>query len=452
MLLLKNVCQYKLIFVTLSKMTSKHNISIIGAGAAGCFCAIMLKRLAPDAEITVYERGTRALAKVAVTGGGRCNLTNSFAHFTDDARRYHDLHLVYPRGGKLMQRMLSMFSHEDTMKLFKTEGVKLVVQPDECVFPQSQDAMEIVNTLLSAMRREGVRLETSMKLLSIETNEDEGYRLSFENRDKGKMINVTVSSDCVVIATGGGSAPFLHNLNVKMTDTLPSLFTFNLAGADKKEPARGDAPCQELMGTVVENVEVKLGGTKLCAHGPLLWTHWGMSGPAILKLSSYAAQVLATNDYQGTLIVNWCGEMDGSEVEMMLRNLLERNSGKLIANVWPPFLTQKHWGWLLRFAKVPTTQRCDAVNAKQMSNLLSALTSQQFTITGRCHYKDEFVTCGGVSLGEIDKKTLEHRHLPRLYFAGEALDVDAITGGFNLQAAWSTAACVARAIADSITV
>lgn len=409
-----------------------NKVSIIGAGAAGCFCAIEIKRCNPDMDVHVYERGTKALAKVAVTGGGRCNLTNSFADFIDENGRYKDLHLAYPRGDKLMRRVFAGFSHEDTMKWFKNEGVKLVVQTDGCVFPQSQDAMEIVNTLLRLMQRVGVRLHPGMKLEKIEKSDETGYNLFF---DKEKM---PISSKYVIITTGGGKAKFLQPLNIKMTETLPSLFTFNLAGA----------PCQELMGTVVEDVVVGLAGTKMKACGPLLWTHWGVSGPAVLKLSSYAARTLAEREYKGTLIVNWCGDMREEEVRGLLMSMLDGNANKNVSNIYPTFLTQKHWLHMLNACAVPHTQRCGALNKTHLNRLVSMLTAQQLTISGRCHYKEEFVTCGGVALSELSAKTLEHKEYKGLYFAGEATDVDAITGGYNLQAAWSMGYTVAKALEE----
>ena len=410
----------------------KNIVSIIGAGAAGCFCAIELKCRMPNMDVHVYERGTKALAKVAVTGGGRCNLTNSFSDFIDDYGRYTDLQLAYPRGDKLMRRMLGIFSHEDTMKWFEREGVKLVTQTDECVFPQSQDAMEIVNTLLKLMRRNGVNLHLGMKLVNIEKNDEMDYNLFFEKEKS------PISSNYVIITSGGGKAPFLQSLDIKMTETLPSLFTFNLTGA----------PCQELMGTVVEDTVVGLGGTKIKARGPLLWTHWGVSGPAILKLSSYAARLLAEREYKGTLTVNWCGGMHETEVRERLSEMLEKNANKNITNSYPTFLTQKHWLQMLAACTIPHTQRCGALNATQINRLVNTLTAQQLTISGRCHYKEEFVTCGGVALSELSTKTLEHKKHKGLYFAGEATDVDAITGGFNLQAAWSMGYVVAKSIAD----
>lgn len=385
-------------------------ISIIGAGAAGCFCAINIKRRLPHAEVHVFERGTKALAKVAVTGGGRCNLTNTFAEVGN-------LQQVYPRGDKLMRRMLSRFSQHDAMRWFEDAGVRLTVQPDQCVFPQSQDAMEIVHTLLRLMEQSGVELHLSAEVT----------RETLRDFDK------------VVVATGSfpkrGVPTFLEGYDLEIKQPIPSLFTFNVPTVNKT-----------LMGTVVADAAVSLAGTKFRASGALLLTHWGMSGPAILRLSSYAARHLADAGYQAMLVVNWCGEQREDEVRAHLTSLLAMNSQKTIANVWLPWLTQRHWHELLTRSGVPHTQRCSAMNKSLLNRLVAVLTGDHYPITGKSTYKEEFVTCGGIALSNLSPHTLESKNYPGLYFAGEVLDVDGVTGGFNLQAAWSMGYVVAESI------
>lgn len=387
-------------------------IAIIGAGAAGCFCAINIVRRMPHAEVHVFERGTKALAKVAVTGGGRCNLTNTFAEVSD-------LQQVYPRGDKLMRRMLGMFSQHDAMRWFEQAGVKLTIQADQCVFPQSQNAMEIVHTLLRLMERSGVHLHLS----AVVTPQSlEGF-------------------DRIVVTTGSfprhGTPEFLLPYHLDIKPPIPSLFTFNIPTVNKS-----------LMGIVVNNVSCSLAGTKFRASGPLLLTHWGMSGPAILRLSSYAARHLAESGYQAVLVVNWCGEQSEEEVRTSLLTLLSMNAHKTIGNAWLNHLTQRHWQELLNRASVPLTQRCEALNKTLFNRLLSVLTADHYPITGKGAFKEEFVTCGGVSLSNISSKTLESKNHPGLYFAGEVLDVDGVTGGFNLQAAWSMGYVVAQSISE----
>lgn len=387
-------------------------IAIIGAGAAGCFCAVNIKRLHSGCDVEIFESGTRPLAKVAVTGGGRCNLTNTF----QDVTRLSD---VYPRGDKLMRRALSVFSHEATMEWFEREGVALTVQEDGCVFPKSQDAMDIVGTLLRLCRREGIAIHLRTRV-NIEESAS-GYSVDGKPFDK------------IVICTGGcnrlSSLDFLSSLHLDIVPPVPSLFTFNVSGDWH----------QRLMGTVVEDAAVSLAGTRFRSRGPLLLTHWGMSGPSILKLSSYSARHLAENDYKAVMSINWCGGRNEDEIRNEIADMLLSNDRKLITNAYPTYLSQEHWAVLLDRANIPHTQRWGALNRKQVNRLVTVLSSDVYQITGRCHFKEEFVTAGGISLSNINIKTLEAKRHPGLYFAGEVLDVDAITGGFNLQAAWSMA-------------
>lgn len=410
-------------------MSNKKKIAIVGAGAAGCFCAIELKRRMPQVQVDVYEGASKALAKVAITGGGRCNLTNTFNEIANLAD-------AYPRGERLMRRMLSRFSQEDTWRWFEDAGVALIAQDDECVFPQSQDAMEIVNTLLRLMHHYGVCLHLHHKVSDITHNDDGIYTLSF-----GQEGITSTHADYVVVTTGGDPKAtrrkMLSSLELEMEQPVPSLFTFNLS----------DNSIKQLMGTVVKDVTVMLASTRFRANGTLLITHWGVSGPAILRLSSYAARHLAENDYKAHLVVNWCGDVNEEEVRSMLRKLSEENGAKLITNVWPERFTSRHWQQLIERSSIPLTQRWASLNKKLFNRLVNTLVADQYEITGRCPFKEEFVTCGGVSLSNISMKTLECKKHSGLYFAGEVLDVDAITGGFNLQAAWSMAFCVAEAIA-----
>lgn len=404
-------------------------IAIIGAGAAGCFAAIEVKRQRPDAEVVVFEAASRPLAKVAITGGGRCNLTNTFAEVTNLAS-------VYPRGDKLMRRALSAFSERDVWEWFEREGVRLVAQDDQCVFPQSQDAMQIVGTLTRLMERHGVKLRLRQKVTAIQRDADRF------------VVHTTVfeTFDRVLVTVGGkpreNGFDFLAPLGLKIAAPVPSLFTFNIAGHWHTE----------LMGCVVEDAVVTLAGTKQKAAGPLLLTHWGMSGPAILRLSSYAARTLAERDYKGTLVVNWLGGLNDDEVRGLLQRIAAENPRKLITSTSPSGLTARFWermvertlGIVAADGQVP---RWAELGKKHMARLVVALTADVHEITGRCAFKEEFVTCGGVDLKEINPGTMESRKHPGLFFAGEVLDVDAVTGGFNLQAAWSMGYVAAQNIA-----
>ena len=384
-------------------------IAIIGGGAAGCFCAIGLKRRLPDAEVTVYEAGPKLLAKVAVTGGGRCNLTNSF-------RDVHRLGEVYPRGEQLMRRALAAFSHEDTMRWFEAEGVRLTVQEDQCVFPVSQDAMQIVRTLERCLRDVGVRVRLNTPVERVED----------------------LDADRIVVTTGGSSREKLERLlpaGVEVTPCVPSLFTLKIP----------DEALRALMGTVVEQASLALAGTRFRAAGTLLLTDWGVSGPATLRLSSYAARHLAENGYTGTLLIGWLDAPEAAAREWIAATAAA-NPRKQAAGTPPAGLTARLWRHLLGRAGLREDLRWAELGSKGAARLAATLTADAYPVAGRARFKEEFVTCGGVALSGVNLNTLESKTRPGLFFAGEVLDLDAVTGGFNLQAAWSTAALVAAAM------
>lgn len=411
-------------------------IAIIGAGAAGCFAAARLgeemrRSGRPEAaEIHVYESGTRPLAKVRITGGGRCNLTNSF-------RAVRSVEAVYPRGARLMKRLLKQFSHRDAMAWFEAAGVPLVVQADECVFPASQTSEDIIAALLRGMQVAGARLHTGHRVQRIEPPAEGGYFLAFTNGQ-------TAQADIVIVTTGGSPRPsglgFLSPLELEMLPPVPSLFSLTLEGH----------PLSALAGHVVQDVAVRIPGTKLAAQGTLLITHQGLSGPAILRLSSYAARYLHEVDYRAPLAINWWGAHNEEEILSCLRQLTEAQPNKQLTNIVPSHLTARLWATLLRCCGVQPDTRAKDLHAKTLQRLAAQLSNHTFTIAGRNPHKEEFVTCGGIALAEVNPHTLECKKHPRLYFAGEVLDVDAVTGGFNLQAAWSMADAVARAIAQQL--
>ncbi len=390
----------------------KRRIAIIGAGAAGCFCAVNIKKRMPEAEVTVYESGRKPLTKVAITGGGRCNLTNSFEHV-------RSVKEAYPRSEKLMKRALKVFSNNDVMEWFEREGVALTVQADGCVFPLSQDAMEIVCTLTRLMNSYGVRLLCDRRISQITPLSDGGYDIDGAQYEK------------VVVTTGGAPTlsrlSFLDAFQLEKMESVPSLFTFNI---DNKA-------LHSLMGTVVENVTARLTGTKLSASGPLLITHWGLSGPAILKLSSYGARVLKEREYRMEVAINWFGKERETEVAERLHILVSENSKKQLSSVYPEELVQRLWIFLLERAGLSPQKRWQELGAKQLNRLAALLTNDTYAISGKGAYKEEFVTCGGIALSNINPSTMECKAYPGLFFAGEVLDVDAITGGYNLQAAWT---------------
>lgn len=385
--------------------------AIIGGGAAGFFCAINLKEMVAPMEVTIFERANRVLRKVEISGGGRCNCTNSFADVSD-------LSQVYPRGHRLLNRLFKGFGPADAYQWFENRGVRLTVQDDQCVFPQSQDAHTIINLFLAEARRLGIRIKTGVKIDS---------------------LDCLVDYDTVVVTTGGQpQANGLQWLGQPIEAPVPSLFTFQI----------DDPALHALMGTVVEEATVFLPGTKLRASGPLLLTHWGMSGPAILRLSSYAARILAEHDYKLPMAVNWASHQE-AEVLQELLTLQAQHPQKQVQTLRPFALPSRLWAYLTeKCLGQRTTCRWQDLNKKEVNRLVNLLCNDPYQIAGRAPFKDEFVTCGGVSLTAVNTSTLESKTRPGLYFAGEVLNIDGVTGGFNFQAAWTTAYTVARAIAD----
>ena len=401
-------------------------IAIVGGGAAGFFCAINLKEINPACEVTIFEKSKKVLAKVEVSGGGRCNCTNSFASVSD-------LSQVYPRGHRLLKRLFKTFDYRDAYEWFERHGVRLVTQDDDCVFPASQDSHTIINLFLAEARRHHIEVRTQSKIESLEELSE---------------------FDRVVITTGGMQgnlsplAPFPSKARLPvafhlspLNSPVPSLFTFSI-----EDPA-----LRALMGTVVEGATAYIPGTNFRATGPLLITHWGMSGPAILKLSSYAARELHDHNYQMHLAINWIsGKVDHQEAaKAEILKLQAQNAMQKVSKVRPFDLPSRLWSYLIDKALGERAQnRWQNLNQKELNRLVNILCNDSYQIAGRAAFKDEFVTCGGIDLSAVNPNTLESKHLPHVYFAGEVLDIDGITGGFIFQAAWTTAYTVARAISQ----
>jgi len=385
--------------------------AIIGGGAAGFFCAINLKEMVAPMEVTIFERAHRVLQKVGISGGGRCNCTNSFANVID-------LSQVYPRGHRLLKRLFKGFGPQDAYAWFEHHGVRLTTQDDQCVFPQSQDSHTIINMFLAETRRLGIEIKTGVKIDS---------------------LDLLADYDFIVVTTGGQpQTSGLDWLQHPIEQPVPSLFTFQIA----------DKALQSLMGTVVEDATAFIPGTKLRANGPLLITHWGMSGPAILRLSSYAARILAEKDYRLPLAVNWVSRNEADTLEELL-SLQAKHPQKQVQSMRPFALPSRLWTYLAeKCLGERATYRWQDLNKKEINRLVNLLCCDQYQIAGRAPFKDEFVTCGGVSLSAVNASTLESKLRPRLYFAGEVLDIDGVTGGFNFQAAWTTGRTVAQSIAD----
>ncbi len=406
----------------------KVNVAIVGGGASGFFAAIIAKSKNPNANVTIFEKNQKALAKVMITGGGRCNLTNTFEDISD-------LKHAYPRGYKLMKRLFKQFDYHEVYKWFEDNGVPLVTQEDLCVFPKSQEASSIVNCLVNKARRLGVNVMTGYKLEKTIQTEDGRFMLYFQNGQ-------TQIFDRVAITTGG--SPNINDLNHlrelghEIETPIPSLFTFNIA--DKKVLA--------LMGTVVNPVMTSISSTKFRSQGPLLVTHWGFSGPAILKLSSHAARYLHENNYNVDISVNWTNVANRSEIEEYIKNIVNENPNKQLASLRPYDMPSRLWTYIIDKLCISREKKWAELGKSGINRIIEALTNDIYHVSGKGAYRDEFVTCGGVSLSNIDYHTLESKICPHLFFAGEVLDIDAITGGFNLQAAWTTGYIVGQNIVE----
>lgn len=394
----------------LAKKDMSKRIAIIGGGAAGCFCAVEVKRQDPAADVTIFEAQPRLMAKLALTGGGRCNITNTFEGVIN-------LKEVYPRGEKLVRAAFHAFSPQDTVAWWVSHGVGLVEEDGGRIFPRSGRAGEVVERLAELIKTAGIKVECSHRVQSV--------------------MELMGEFDSVIVTTGGGTLFILREFpELKMEKTVPSLFSFKI----------DDPALKSLMGTAVKDVVLSLASTKLRSKGDLLITDWGVSGPAVLRLSSYAAYYLAENAYKAELIVNYLGRNE-EEVRDALAQLARESAQKYIVNTPAGGLSSRLWRYLVEKSSLREDQRWAELGSKGLNRLVSTLVADSFKIKGRCRFKDEFVTAGGVAVSEVNPSTLESKHYPGLYFAGEVLDIDAVTGGFNLQAAWSTAYVAASAAA-----
>lgn len=393
-------------------------VAIIGGGAAGFFSAIAVKENHPEAEVIIFEKSHKLLSKVKVSGGGRCNVTNACESISD-------LSKAYPRGEKLLKRAFHRFNNKDTMTWFESRGVPLVVQEDNCVFPKSQDSQSIIDCFLSEAKRLGINIKTGIGIVSLRSI-DSKVELEFTENIPSR------SFDKVIIATGGSpkrsGLAWLEKLDHKIEEPIPSLFTFNMP----------DEAIRKLMGIVVENTKVSIQGTKLRSDGPLLITHWGMSGPAILKLSAFGARILSELNYEFSIQVNWVNEQNQMIIFDELSRIALEHENKILSNYRPYDLPDRLWQYLLEKSELTPNKKWSELGNKGLNKLVRFLSNDNYRVKGKTTFKEEFVTCGGVSLESINTNTMESKVFKNLYFAGEVMDIDGITGGYNFQAAWTT--------------
>lgn len=395
-------------------------VAIIGGGAGGFFSAIQVKENHPGSEVVIFEKSKKVLSKVKISGGGRCNVTNGVDSITE-------LIKAYPRGGKKLKHVFHTFSNKDAYQWFEKQGIPLTTQDDGCVFPVSQNSQSFIDCFMKLTKERKIDIKLDYGVKSLIPNEN-GFKIHFT-----KENNQPEQFDKIIIATGGSPKmsgfDWLKAIGHKIETPLPSLFTFNMP----------NEKVTELMGVVVENALVKIQGEKLTTNGPLLITHWGMSGPAILKASSFGARILADKNYQFSIQVNWVNEKNSDKVKSTLNALIKEYPSKNITNIRPFYIPERLWIFLIDKLNIDGATKWGQLQVKTINKIIETLTNDNYQVEGKTTFKEEFVTCGGVSLNDIDMKTMQSKICSGLYFTGEVLDIDAITGGYNFQAAWSTA-------------
>jgi hypothetical protein len=410
-------------------MQAQKTLVVIGGGAAGFFAAINAARLNPEQHVILLEKSDKLLSKVRISGGGRCNVT----HACFDNR---DLVRYYPRGDKELRGAFSRFSVGDTITWFYNRGVELKVEDDGRMFPVTDSSQTIINCFLDEAQEYGVEIRLKTEVLSIAAMQTGGFRLGIADQNP-------ILCDHLVVAAGGhpkaSAYRFLEKIGHRLIPPAPSLFTFNMP----------NDTITKLMGLSVQSATVRVQGTNLEQEGPLLITHWGMSGPAILKTSAVGARVLAEKGYQFSAFVNWLPHLGEQECRLMFQHQKTINSRHLVRTGFPRTVPRRLWEWITEKAGISDQLRWADLSNHQLQFLCEICLNDLHHVRGKTTFKEEFVTAGGIALEEVDFKTMESRKLSGLFFAGEVLDIDGLTGGFNFQAAWTTAwiaACSAAGV------
>lgn len=415
-------------------MESKK-IVVIGGGAAGFFCAIQIAELHPNWEISILEKSTKVLAKVRVSGGGRCNVT----HACPDVET---LLKKYPRGSRFLKKAFYRFATKNTISWFAVNGVELHTEKDGRMFPTTNNSATIIECLTQKINQYKIQVLLNNEVMNVEKNRDsqDSNTLPFSIQLRGREL---MQADAICVATGGmlkaEKLNWLLTLGHSIVEPVPSLFTFNTV--DKK--------ITTLMGVAVDNASIQWDGNKNKETGPLLITHWGISGPAAIKLSAWCAREMAVANYEGAIVINWIPGFNESTLKMEWINFRQDYGRREMGSRNPFNLPARLWQYLLEEAAiVPATKWADLKSVNQL-HLIQLLTRYTLQIKGKTTFKEEFVTCGGVDLNDIDPATMESKLCPGLYFAGEMMDVDGITGGFNFQHAWTSAWIAAQYIGQT---
>ena len=404
-------------------MNQNFDIIIVGGGAAGFFTAINIVEKNPKLKVAILERGKDVLSKVRVSGGGRCNVTHA-------CFEPNELVKFYPRGEKELRGSFHQFCSGDTIEWFSNHGVALKIEDDGRMFPVSNSSQTIIDCFLQATQKLGITVLTGQSVQSI---------FKKDNFWKVETQSETYIAEKLILATGSNPKiwEMLQTFGHAIVSPVPSLFTFNIK----------DARIAELPG-VAANVMVKVKDSKLTATGPLLITHWGMSGPAILKLSAWGARILHDKNYQFTISVNWLNDVATEDVEKNLKELKQEHAKKAVSKKSPFDIPNRLWESLVVSSSIGSETKWADVSKIQLQNLANQLTNSSFQVNGKSTFKEEFVTAGGIDLKEINFKTMESKLQENLYFAGEIVNIDAITGGFNFQNAWTSGFIVANAVAS----
>jgi len=402
------------------------DLVVIGGGAAGFFAAIRAAEINPRLRILILEKSSKLLSKVKVSGGGRCNVT----HHCFSPNQLAD---YYPRGGKQMKKLFQHFHAKHMVDWFEAKGVKLKTEADGRMFPISDNSQTIINCFLDQIDKHQIKINTLCGVNKIEL-ENDVWKIHTEQEQ-------IITSVHVLVATGGSpkleSYDWLSTLGLKIISPIPSLFTFNDAEKHFKD----------LMGLSVPNAQVKIAGTKFSEQGALLITHWGLSGPAVIKLSAWAAQYFYEQNYTFTALVSWIGPIKEEALRQILLERKQAHPKKKICNDTLFELPSRLWIRLCERAEIPQEKIWGDLAMKNLNKLIEQLIRCSFQIKGKTTFKEEFVTCGGIDWSEIDLASMQSKKHRGLYFAGEVLDVDGVTGGFNFQSAWTTAEIAARHIA-----
>lgn len=400
-----------------------HDVVVCGGGASGFFAAINIAIKNPDFSVVILEKSSKLLSKVKISGGGRCNVTNG-------RKKAAELVNFYPRGEKKIYNLLKNFGPGEMHNWLNNYGVQLKTEEDLRVFPVTDKSQTIIDCFLKLCHQYKITIKTQQEVTSI-SGEEQNWSIATKS---GLQYN----SKAIVFATGASPRTWqlIEQLSYKLTETAPSLFTFNI-----KDPR-----IKHLPGVAFQHASVKVAGTKLAEEGPLLITHWGMSGPAILKLSAWGARMLKSINYDFKILINFNADTSPEEMRNWLNEQKSTSGGKKISNITPAGIAKRYWLSLLDYCQISHDQLIRELNKKQINKLTEECCQAQFEVKGKSTFKDEFVTCGGVALAEIDLKTMESKKHRNIYFCGEVLDIDGITGGFNFQACWATAWAISEAI------